>query len=418
MRTTIMSVFALLVSYFLLSVGHGLQNTLLGVRATLESYPDWIIWAMNSFYFIGFIVGTWVCTHLVTTVGHVRSFAAFATTASSLVLLHQIFVTEGTWILFRFFYGACIAALIMVIESWLNTLATRKNRGKILSLYMVLSFLGLAMGQVLMYLGSPSEFLLYALVSIIISQSFVPLIISKRIAQPIEIHTEHFGLKEMYKISPTATIGCIMTGFMVSSFWGMGAVYFFQVGFNSSDVGLLIACSIIGGLILQWPVGILSDTFDRRRVIVGVLILLVVSSVGLTLSSNDERSVTWTIILATMGFGGSVYTLYSQFVALANDFLETKHIIKASGTLLSLQAIGSIFGPIVVAVGMSVYGPSALFLITEITAVMLATFIFIRMFVREIPEDTSVDTTYVPVPRTSAATLTELYSSELESGHH
>ena len=197
MFSTILSISALLASFAILCVGHGLQNTLLGVRATLEHYPEWVTGVMMSGYFLGFLFGTSLCSRLVPVVGQIRTFAAFASVASAISLLHALFVNEITWVLLRFVYGVCIAGLYMVIESWLNALSTKQNRGQVLSVYMVLSFLGLALGQLLVFVAEPSDYRLFAIVSICESFALVPLTLSKA-KQPEALPSEHFSLKRLY----------------------------------------------------------------------------------------------------------------------------------------------------------------------------------------------------------------------------
>lgn len=402
MLSTILSVSALLFSFCILCLGHGLHNTILGVRATMEHYPEWITGLMMSGYFFGFIIGTFLCARLIPIVGQIRTFAAFASVASAISLLHVLFVNEITWIILRIIYGICIAALYMVIESWLNALANKKNRGRIFSVYMSLSFLGLALGQTLVFIGTPQEYALFAIVSVLISISLVPLTISKA-QQPENVTSENFGIRRLFSISPLATIGCLATGLTLGSFWGLGAVSYTKIGFTHQDVAILIACCFAGGLLFQWPVGYCSDIFDRRITISVVLLLSVGVCIQMIIALNQNTGdITLGLILLSLLFGGFTYTLYSLFITLANDFLEPKFIVQASGGLITLHAIGAMFGPIIASLLMLVLGNSGLFVF--IAAIHGATFIFAIIRIingRTIPEATS--DSYVSIPKTSMA---------------
>jgi MFS family permease len=402
MLSTLLSVSALLLSFAILCLGHGLNNTLLGVRATLEDYPEWVTGLMMSAYFVGFIFGTFFCARLIPAIGQIRTFAALASIASAISLLHVLFVNEITWILLRLVYGSCISGLYMVIESWLNVLSNRKNRGRILSVYMTISFLALALGQGLIYFARPETYQLFAIVSVLISFSLVPLTISKS-KQPDNILAEAFSFHRLYTISPLATIGSFASGIATGAFWGLGAVYFTQLGFSSEQVATLIGLTFFGGLLFQTPIGYLSDIFDRRVTIVAVLFISVVTCLQIimaTLQGPSEIS-GWLITLILV-FGGTNYTLYSLFIALANDFLEPRHAVKASGGLLTFHGIGAIFGPVLASLAMLLFGNNGLFMVIALVNGVLFLLAGYRMrFGREIPEATSEG--FVPMPKTGAA---------------
>jgi MFS family permease len=404
MLSTIYSVSALLLSFGILCLGHGLHNTLLGMRATLEQYPEWVTGIMMSGYFLGFIFGTILCARLIPIVGQIRTFAAFASVASVISLLHVLFVNEVAWMLLRVVYGICMAALYMVIESWLNALSTRQNRGRILSVYMTISFLSLALGQTFIFAAEPSEYILFAIVSILISLSLVPLTISKA-QQPDEIACEHFSFKRLYTISPLATIGCISTGLTLGAFWGLGAVYFTQIGLPSREVAILIGTTFLGGLLFQWPVGYCSDLFDRRVTIAIVLLLsILVCTQMISLISDGVNALNSTLVVLSLLFGGFSYTLYSLFIALANDFLEPQYLIKASAGLIVFHAIGAIFGPVLASFSMMGLGNNGLFVFIAIinsSTLLIAVTEIIRG--RKIPEATSE--AYVSIPKTGMAII-------------
>ncbi|MDB2414809.1 MFS transporter [Rickettsiales bacterium] len=404
MLSTIYSVSALLLSFGILCLGHGLNNTLLGVRATIESYPEWVTGLMMSGYFMGFIIGTSICAKLIPKVGQIRTFAAFASISSSISLLHVLFINEITWVILRIVYGVCIAALYMVIESWLNALSTKQNRGRILSVYMVISFLSLALGQIFVFVAEPSQYILFAIVSILISFSLVPLSLSKT-KQPEEIESGHFSFKKLYKISPLATIGCAATGLTLGAFWGLSAVYFTQLGLPPREVAILISATFLGGLIFQWPIGYLSDLFDRRVAISLSLFLSTVISIQfIHLAGDSKNNIDISLVIISLLFGGFSYTLYSLFIALANDFLEPQYIVKASGGLITFHAIGAMLGPFLVSILMSLIGNNGLFVFIAVINSIIFTFALIQIIRgRKIPEKTSES--FISIPKTGTAII-------------
>jgi MFS family permease len=404
MLSTIYSVSALLFSFAVLSLGHGLHNTLLTVRATMENYPEWVTGVMASGYFLGSILGALYCTKIIPKIGQIRAFAAFASIASAISLFHVLYINEFSWIVLRVAYGFCVAALYMVIESWLNSLSTKQNRGRILSTYLTINFLCLSAGQMFIFIAEPSEYVLFAVVSVLISVSLVPLTLSKT-KQPDVMSSEHLSFKELFKTSPLATVGCVAVGLTSGAFWGLGAVYFTQIGLNAKDVALLISLTFLGGLIFQWPIGLCSDYFDRRKVIAVVML-------GFTLITGafaffvDEHVYVLNNYLMILSFflGGCAYTLYSLFISLANDFLQPKHVVKASAGLIIFHAVGAIIGPFLASLMMASIGAHGLFLyMMTINAVVFLFSIMRIMHGRGIPEATSEN--FVSMPKTSMGVM-------------
>ncbi|MDA0902604.1 MAG: MFS transporter, partial [Proteobacteria bacterium] len=218
---------------------------------------------MNSFYFLGFIIGTRFANKSIENVGQIRTFAALASLISTISIFHVIFINPIVWILLKLIYGICISGAYMVIESWLNALSNKHNRGRILSIYMIINFLGLFLGQLFVNAEFVQSFVLFGVVSIFASISLVPIILSKT-TQPEEIYTEPFSIKKLYQTSPLSATGSFMNGIAYSAFWSFGALFILKSGFSIQEAAIFIAMTFLGALILQWPVGLLSDLFNRR----------------------------------------------------------------------------------------------------------------------------------------------------------
>lgn len=405
MVSTLQSVSALLVSFGILCVGHGLNNTLLGVRAGIEGYPAWVLGVMTSGYFAGFVVGARLCARLLPGIGHIRAFSAFASLASAVSLFHLLFLEPLAWIVLRALYGICIAGLYVVIESWLSALSERRHRARVLSVYMVINFLCLAAGQALFFVGSAASFELFVLVSIAISLALVPLTVS-RSRQPELAGSEHFGIRRLFQATPLGAGGCLVTGMISGTFWGLTALYLTRAGVAAGDVAIVTGAGFVGGLLLQWPLGMLSDRFDRRYVIAGALFIASLCAAAIAVTMAGDPPGVFVIGGMMLVFGGCSYTLYSLFIALSNDFLESRHLVSASSDLITLHAIGAIFGPLLASGAMAALGPHALFGYLSVVAVILLGLTALNV-VRGRRAPARTTTEFVPLPRT-AATLLEM----------
>ena len=406
------SIAALLISFCVMCIGHSLLNTVVGLRAAAESYSDLTIALMTSAYFMGFIVGTMLCAALINHVGHIRTFGIFASAASAVTLGLVIHVHPATWFFARLIYGACIAALYMVMESWLNMICKNEERGQILSFYMITNYVGMAASQALIYFASPTSFTLFAVASIFLSAALIPLSASQT-PQPFEIKGETFSLKKAFYTSQLATIGSFSSGFVLGSFWGFGAVFLTKIGMTNTQVAMFIGLFYLGALFMQWPVGYMSDRLGRRKMIASIEVIAAVVALFMFLARFDGSSgMVVAYMISAFIFGGVNNTLHSLFIALMNDFLKPEQAVRASGTLLNVHAIGAIIGPIIATPLIAMTSDNGLMLFCALTSMSVFGFAVYQIFNgRKIPKATTGE--FVAVPRASL-NVYQLYAEEEE----
>ncbi len=357
MFAAVRSAWALLLGLAFLMLGNGLQGTLLGVRASLEGFSTQTTGFVMTGFYVGFLLGSIVGPKLVKNVGHIRVFAALASIFSAAMLLHSIFIEPVTWFAIRVANGFAVAGLYIVVESWLNDAATNRTRGQLLSVYMVIVLGGMAAGQFLLNVASPAGFELFILVSVLVSLSLVPISLSVTRAPKFEAPV-HVSWRAMYHSSPLGVVGCLIVGIAPGALLGMGAVYASAIGMSVADVSLFMATALAGGVVLQWPVGRLSDYFDRRVVITVVTMLAALAA--LTGAFAGERS-TPILLVAVFLFGGLSFPVYSLCIAHSNDHLQPDQMVAASGTLVLVTGIGASLGPTFAASLMSAAGPAGFF---------------------------------------------------------
>ncbi|MDX1541975.1 MAG: MFS transporter, partial [Geminicoccaceae bacterium] len=333
---------ALLLGMALLMLGNGLQGTLLGVRANLEGFSTTITGILMSGYFAGFLIGSVLAPRLVQRVGHARTFAALASLASTAILAHSVFVEPITWVLMRLVSGFCYAGLYVVAESWLNEQATNETRGQLLSIYMVVSLGGMGLGQILLNAADPAGSELFILVSVLVSLALLPMLLSVIPGPPIEVGGRRAGIRELLRASPTGVIGMFMTLTAQGAFTGMGAVYAGRAGLDVREISFFMGVMVLGGVLLQWPIGRLSDRFDRRRVMTCVTLLA-----GLLAGSATLVEPSSPLMLVLVGlYGGMAMPMYSLCIAYTNDYLNHDQMVEASGTLVLVAGLGASLGPV------------------------------------------------------------------------
>ncbi|MDX1512758.1 MAG: MFS transporter [Gammaproteobacteria bacterium] len=373
--TAIKSCWALLIGIALIMLGNGLQGTLLGLRATMEGFSTGTIGAVMTGYFAGFLVGSFLVPKFLKNVGHIRVFAALASLASVSVLIHPLYPEPVPWFVLRLITGFAYAGLYVVAESWLNDIATNETRGQLLGIYMVIMLGGMGAGQFMLNLSSPGGAELFILVSVLVSFSVVP--ISLSVTRGPRFDTpEHISMVALYRASPLGLVGTLVTGMSYGAMFSMSAVFGAESGFSVAWVSYFVASILFGGVLMQWPVGRISDHMDRRRVIITVALVAATASVsGFFIV---ERSPVGFLFLMAL-FGGTSLPLYSLFIAHTNDFLRPEQMVAASATLVLVGGIGAMMGPTLCAIAMSLAGPGGFLWYLAAVHTLVAGFAVYRM---------------------------------------
>ncbi len=364
---SIFSSWPLLFGMGILMLGAGLQSTLLGVRATLEGFPTPVIGMVMSCYYVGYLLGTLVAPPLLRKVGHVRVFAAFAAVAAASALLQAVMVTAVAWGLTRLLTGLCLAGIYVVAESWLNDRAEHANRARLMAAYMVALYLGLGAGQYLLLLSDPAGTVPFMAVSGLISLALVPIVLSTQ-PTPTVVVARAVGFGELYRDSPFGVVGVAVAGVLTSIIFSIGPVYARLRGLDNAGVATYMAGSILGGVLSQYPVGLLADRIDRRTVIAGVC--AVAGAVGAFIAWFDAVPLPLFVVLAAI-FAGLVLTVYSLSVSHVNDRLEPAQMVAASSALLLINGAAAIAGPMLASSMMGIYGPRAYYAVLAMLAALL-----------------------------------------------
>ncbi len=377
MYSLLKGTWALFFGVAMIMLANGLQGSLIGVRAAIEGYSAASAGIILTGYYAGFLSGALLIPRRIKSVGHVRMFAALASIASISILLHSIHVSFFGWFLMRFISGMCFVGMYTVAESWINDLSENNNRGKALSIYMMVSMGGSAVGQLFLNLANPETASLFMLVSILISISLVPILIvvSK---QPDFSVTEFLNVRQLYEASPLGVIAAMMTGLAHGTLWGIGTIYGLKSGLSIEQVSIFMFTFIIGGALNQYLIGYLSDTYDRRTIIVIVAFLAGIFSILAVIFGN-----TFSVLVAiTFIFGGLTVPLYALSIAHTNDFLSKREMVAASSGLQLAGGIGLTIGPILGGLAIDIIGASGFWIYLFLIHASLGLFGIYRMTIR------------------------------------
>ncbi len=404
---------ALFLGYSIIILAHGFQGNLLGIRAVLENFSIISTGALMSGYFVGYFLGANIVPNLVAKVGHIRVFAAFASTASLSILLHSVIVDPYVWIFGRFITGFSIISIFVVVESWLNDRATNKTRGKVLSIYMIITFMGIGLGVLLLNFNNPKNYEPFILVSLLLSMALVPILLTKR-KPPTFKKISSIKIKELYNISPLATFSMFCTGFIHPAIFTLGAVYGALMNFSVLEISLYMFLITVSGAIFQWPIGYLSDRFDRRLILIittligSFLCILCFFSVSkspdfINLSSNwktlvqhiSNHRMLFYIFISL--YAGMCLPLFSLNLAYVNDFLPKEKFVSAGSGMQIIFGISAMIAPFACSFFMKSFGPNGLFIYLFIFHTAIGLFGIYRMTRRSYEENP--ENTFTPMPR-------------------
>jgi MFS family permease len=353
LRTVIPTLIALLAGYGLMQMGNTLQGTLLSVRGGIEGFAAWEIGAIGAGFWLGIVFGSLRAGRLIRRVGHIRTFAALGAIASTAALLHLLMIAPPVWIMVRALTGFCFAGLFMVVESWINGAASSQTRGQILSLYGMTGLVAGICGQLLFPAADPAQFRPFCIVSCIIALALVPIALT-RAAAPQEAEGEvRISLRGLYAQSPFGVVAGFLCGVTTSAFFSLGPLWAQKRGFDNEAIAFFMASGTLGGFLMTWPLGWLSDRMDRRAVIVGAAVTAAITFLVIVAFIPSDASLSAIYVCVAL-FGGTIIPTYSIVIAHVNDGVTPGEFVAASGGLLIVQGVGATVGPIVAGLAMSV----------------------------------------------------------------
>jgi MFS family permease len=394
---------ALFLGMSLIMLAHGYQGSLLGVRAVQEDFSLTATGFMLSGFYIGYFIGAKTIPSFIIRVGHIRVFAAFASVASIVILMHSIIVNPFTWFVLRIITGISMVSIYTIAESWLNDRSTNKNRGSVLSIYMIVLYGSMALGMFFLNFSKPENFQSFILVSLFMSLSLIPILLTKRKAPTFKKITG-MSLKELYKTSPLGMVGSLFYGTAQSALFSLLAVYAASMNFTILEISVVTFLLAISGAVAQWPIGKLSDKFDRRLVIVYTTfgaaffaLCAIFASRQMYLPGDLGTSKLWFYIFLIL-FSFCSLPMFAIIFAHTNDFIPKEKFVAAGAGLQFAFGLGAISGPFLCSVFMNLIGSNGYFIFLIIFHSLIGIFAIHRMRIRNTEDNP--DSQFTAMPQT------------------
>ena len=400
MLTVLRTTWPLLLGILLLMVGNGMQGTLLGIRGRIEDISTAHMSVVMAAYFCGFLLGSRIVPGMIQKVGHVRVFAALGTTISSLLILYAVAPHWIAWSFMRLMIGFCFSGVYITSESWLNASASNETRGQALSAYMIVQMLGIIIAQMLMNTADPAGILLFVIPSVLVSVAFLPILLSTQPAPSFStIQPMSFG--RLFRVSPLGCVGIFIMGGVFSALFGMASVWGAIRGMTVTEISAFVAAIYFGGLMIQYPIGWLSDHSDRRVIVICLSAFgALISLLAIVLQPNI-----WGLLLTAALVGGVANPVYSLLLAYTNDFLDISDMAAASAGLLFINGVGAMAGPLITGWLISLIGPDGFWAYIGALLLLLALYAAWRRTRRPTP---SVDQSFAVISPTATPLAVEV----------
>lgn len=370
----------LLAAVALVVIGVGLLFSVMGIRANLSNFSSVTLGLVMSAYYVGFLVGSYFAPWLIRRIGHIRTFAALASMASTMPILHAIWVNPWFWGGLRLVTGLCVIGMYVVIESWLNSSTPSKHRGKVFGTYMIVCSVAGAVGQWLILVGDKMSFVPFALVAIVFSVALLPITLSPQDEPDVEA-APRFSLRRLFQVSPLGVVGVTGAGVLNGAFFGMGAAFAQGAGLSDTNVASFMGATLLGGALFQWPVGHYSDKHDRRLVLFWVCLVGAGVAVAAYLASTmvRESMIEESLIFLGVLLGGMIFTVYGLSVAYVNDLIPPQEVVETSTGLLLMYGVGAVLGPFLAGLVMSTTNNAGFMLFLATVMGLLALYVLKRL---------------------------------------
>ena len=399
LKTYILPISSLFLSITFLAIGYGIMITYIGVYLKQAGVSSFSIGLINSAFFLGAIASSIFSQKIISTIGHIRSFASFAALMVIAFLLHSVYLNEFFWGFLRLISGFSFYALLIIVESWLNEKSSNSQRGQILAIYTIIFYLSTALGQLFLTIPKDSEFFVFTVGSVLVLFSLITIAMTK-IKEPILKPFEQYSFPKLYSIVPLALTGSFIGGFFVGSFFTMLPLTILHKFDSTTILSIFMSLTLIGGLVSQWPIGKLSDKYGRRKLI--AFCGFFTAFVSLLFIIVPELNSYYYILALLLGV--TIFAIYPLSLARANDVLdENKDMVEISRALLFAYGAGSFIAPIILGIIFTFLNYEAIFFIYLTIGFFLGLYSLSRKGVAD--DDMSV---FVNFPVTSGPVAAQL----------
>lgn len=363
-KSTLVTITALLVSLFAQMQAISLLGITIPLNLSSNEISTSTVGQVMALYSIGLVIGSYQGKKTIARVGHIRTFAGFGAIAISAAIIHSLTHSVVFYALLRIVSGLSAAVMLIVIESWFNTLSQNANRSRLMALHQVVFYFAMGTGQLLINLA-PDDFSATFLIAALLSCCALIPITLVRIENPAVTLNTPVKLSELIRIAPCGIVGAVCAGNAIGTVFNLAPIYAKNMQISTLDISVFMSSIIFSGVLLQSTIGKLADKYSRERILV-VLLLITAGAAQLLLLLNTV------VPLAILGIllGAPIACLYPVSVAATYAHLSDDKAVASSSALMLAYAIGGFSGPIIASFSMTFFSNKALFMYLSIYCII------------------------------------------------
>ena len=370
-----------LISTVLFMLGNGYLTTFISIRMQESGHNEQTIGIVASAYYIGLVVGAFQIGKLIVKIGHLRVFTIFVGLFNTVCLLHILSDNVYFWFILRFIAGVALSGFYITVESWLLECSTPMNRGTTAALYMIAISSAQAFSQLLLHKYSVMSLFPFIVITTFLSLSIIPVAMAKN-KKAQEYDMELISMANLAKVASSSLAICLVSGLFLSVIYSLLPVFFNELTGSTKQTSYLMFATLIGGMVLQYPIGILSDNFDRRKVILGISLALL-SLFLFTIFIGHKNLSFINLIIVYFLLGGMGFTFYPMGLSMVFDNLRSANVVSVSQKLSMVEGMGAIAGPVIASIFIYFFNTKGLSIYFITATICLIAFLMLRISQKE-----------------------------------
>lgn len=308
----------------------------------LEQYglsTDAASWLASAFY-AGLLLGAMFIEPIVAKIGHKSSFIVFLILFALTIAVMPLFATQEAWLFARFIAGMAVAGVFVVVESWL-LIGDEKSRTKRLGLYMGALYGGTTLGQLGIGAFGSQGIIPFTIILVLLLLSTTVLVFGQSNSPSTQQHMS-LSFKNISKLNKAAIIGCIVSGLLLGSIYGLMPLELQARHVTIEQIGILMALLVLGGMAVQ-PIVSWASNKINHNLLMGLFCLLGVFALGLTTLTDNKMILAISLVL----LGMATFSLYPIAITLGCIGMNESYIVSVTQVMLLSYSVGSVSGPMV-----------------------------------------------------------------------
>lgn len=346
----LLSLAAVVAGAVAVGVGIGALIPLVGLRLEARGVDNWLIGATGGMVPLAILLFGPFVPRVIARLGTIPSLIAGFALFDATVLLMPYFEWLPAWMALRFLSGIAVAIHWVVTETWMNLMATDRNRGRVMAVYVTALSTGFACGPLLIAetgIAGAWPFFLVAAAMVI---AMLPVVLARGVAPPMPQHRRG-ALLFALRAAPVMMVTALFAGVMDLAVINMLPLYGLSLGADAASANYLLTVFVTGNVVLQIPIGWMADHVGKTATMV-VCIAGALAGAVLLPFIGAGGAMLWGLLFL---WGGLLFAIYTVALGLLGDRFPPAHLSAANAAFVMVYNLGSFSGPVIAGAAMDLW---------------------------------------------------------------